>query len=145
MRQRNDLRAVGEAELSGQGLIQPICLKTGMSLKGSNPFMGMVNPYLNSAYTSRTLLQMVLSCPCSSESSHLLSEAFQGAREKQLFFVLSSENAGHRDWRNVKNNLQNTAKEPEKPTTTTNPKCLVRGFEHARGAESSAVRILDST
>ena len=33
--------------------------------------------------------------------------------------LLSSEDAGHRDWRNVrKNNLQNTAKEPEKPTTT---------------------------
>ena len=29
--------------------------------------------------------------------------------------VLSSEDAGHRDWRNIrKNNLQNTAKEPEK-------------------------------
>ena len=33
--------------------------------------------------------------------------------------VLSSEDAGHRDWRNVrKNNIQNTAKEPKKPTTT---------------------------
>ena len=33
--------------------------------------------------------------------------------------LLSSEDAGHRDWQNVrKNNLQNTAKEPEKPTTT---------------------------
>ena len=34
--------------------------------------------------------------------------------------LLSSEDAGHRDWRNVrKNHLQNTAKKPEKPTTTT--------------------------
>ena len=33
--------------------------------------------------------------------------------------VLSSEDAGHRDWQNVrKNNLQNMAKQPEKPTTT---------------------------
>ena len=33
--------------------------------------------------------------------------------------MLSSEDAGHRDWRNVrKNNLQNMAKEPEIPTTT---------------------------
>ena len=33
--------------------------------------------------------------------------------------VLSSEDAGHRDWQNVrKNNLQNMAKEHEKPTTT---------------------------
>ena len=32
----------------------------------------------------------------------------------------SSEDAGHRDQQNVqKNNLQNMAKEPEKPTTTT--------------------------
>ena len=32
---------------------------------------------------------------------------------------MSSEGAGHRDWRNVrKNNIHNTAKEPEKPTTT---------------------------
>ena len=31
---------------------------------------------------------------------------------------LATEDAGHRDWRNVrKNNLQNMAKEPEKPTT----------------------------
>ena len=36
--------------------------------------------------------------------------------------MLSSEDAGHRDWRNVrKNNLQNMAKEPEKPTTTIRP------------------------
>ena len=35
------------------------------------------------------------------------------------FLLQSSEDAGHRDWRNVrKNNLQNMAKEPEKPTTT---------------------------
>ena len=35
------------------------------------------------------------------------------------FFRLSSEDASHRDWRNVrKNNLQNMAKEPKKPTTT---------------------------
>ena len=34
--------------------------------------------------------------------------------------VLSSEDAGHRDWQNVrKNYLQNTAKEPKKPTTTS--------------------------
>ena len=33
--------------------------------------------------------------------------------------LLSSEDDGHRDWQNVrKNNLQNMAKEPEKPTTT---------------------------
>ena len=33
--------------------------------------------------------------------------------------VLSSEDAGHRDWRNdKKNKLQNMAEEPEKPTTT---------------------------
>ena len=33
--------------------------------------------------------------------------------------VLSSEDAGHRDWQNVrKNNLQNMPKEPEKPRTT---------------------------
>ena len=33
--------------------------------------------------------------------------------------MLSSEDAGHRDWRNVRNkNLWNTAKQPEKPTTT---------------------------
>ena len=39
--------------------------------------------------------------------------------------VLSSEDAGHRDWRNVrKNNLQNTAKEPEKPTTTIDSRFL---------------------
>ena len=43
----------------------------------------------------------------------------------RLFFLmfrqslLSSEDAGHRDWQNVrKNNLQKTTKEPEKPTTT---------------------------
>ena len=35
------------------------------------------------------------------------------------FWLLSSEDAGHRDWWNVRqNNLQNTAKEPEKSTTT---------------------------
>ena len=40
--------------------------------------------------------------------------------------MLSSEDAGHRDWRNVrKNNLQNTAKEPEKPTTTITYKTLL--------------------
>ena len=38
---------------------------------------------------------------------------------------LPSEDAGHRDWQNVrKNNLQNMAKEPEKPTTTNNKKPL---------------------
>uniref|UniRef100_A0ABM5G160 Coiled-coil domain-containing protein 170 isoform X6 n=1 Tax=Pogona vitticeps TaxID=103695 RepID=A0ABM5G160_9SAUR len=43
-----------------------------------------------------------------------------GGQDKQTNkYVLSSEDAGHRNWRNVrKNNLQNTAKEPEKPTTT---------------------------
>ena len=31
-------------------------------------------------------------------------------------WVLSSEDAGHRDWRNVrKDNLQNTAKDPKNP------------------------------
>ena len=54
--------------------------------------------------------------PASSEDSTLSSED-----------VLSSEDAGHRDWRNVrKNNLQNMAKEPEKPTTTK--KCKPRHY-----------------
>ena len=36
-----------------------------------------------------------------------------------LFLLQSFEDACHRDWRKVrKNNLQNMAKEPEKPTTT---------------------------
>ena len=35
------------------------------------------------------------------------------------FLLQSSEDAGHRDWQNVrKNNLQKKAKEPQKPTTT---------------------------
>ena len=39
--------------------------------------------------------------------------------EKRRLDLLSSEDAGHRDWRNVrKNHLQNTAKKPEKPRTT---------------------------
>ena len=39
-------------------------------------------------------------------------------RAQTEFWLLSSEDAGHRDWWNVgKNNLQNTAKEPEKPIT----------------------------
>uniref|UniRef100_A0ABM5FK34 Extracellular tyrosine-protein kinase PKDCC isoform X1 n=1 Tax=Pogona vitticeps TaxID=103695 RepID=A0ABM5FK34_9SAUR len=48
-----------------------------------------------------------------------------------IFRVLSSEDASHRDWRNVrKNNLQNKAKEPEKPTTTINS-TFVRSTEKA--------------
>ena len=45
---------------------------------------------------------------------------FRGQHSMLWFIgVQSSEDAGHRDWRNVrKNKLQNTAKEPEKPTTT---------------------------
>ena len=47
--------------------------------------------------------------PASSEDSNLCSGD-------------ASEDACHRDWRNVrKNKLQNMAKEPEKPTTTIRP------------------------
>ena len=36
------------------------------------------------------------------------------------FLLQSSEDTGHRDWRNDrKNNLQNTAKKPEKPRQPT--------------------------
>ena len=50
----------------------------------------------------------------------------------------SSEDAhGHRDWQNVrKNNLQNTAKEPEKPTTTT-------GFDFFKKLSSVEGRVKD--
>ena len=45
--------------------------------------------------------------------------------------VLSSEDAGHRDWRNIrKNNLQNMAKELEKPTTTNMYSFLYENFNN---------------
>ena len=45
---------------------------------------------------------------------------------KPVSTLQSSENASHRDWWNIrKNNLQNTAKEREKPTTTNINKCLI--------------------
>ena len=50
---------------------------------------------------------------------HLIMQIDEKAGGDHIVLLLSSEDAGHRDWRNVrKNNLQNTAKEPEKPTTT---------------------------
>ena len=52
-------------------------------------------------------------------AEHALKQAGHEILFQNTEILDNSEDAGHRDWRNVrKTNLQNTAKEPEKPTTT---------------------------
>ena len=74
----------------------------------------------NTSITKSTLITIITQSPEKDKSwshNHKYSTIQQTAPEHR---VLSSQDAGHRDWWNVrKNNLQNTAKEPEKPTTTT--------------------------
>ena len=81
-------------------------------------------PYHNNTLTTKNMLITIITQDSEKDKKlisqlQILNYPTNCTRTQTEFWLLFSEDAGHRDWRNVrKNNIQNTAKEPEKPTTT---------------------------